>query len=137
MFYMMYLAMSYILMRLDAAISRQGKRVLALVDKEGKVRDRAYTARRRGEKAEQAALELAASIEKMGHQIAESGRARQGELLRKATAIDLERKGVIHMQSHMAQMRNSVVYSKNLAKASSPMALRLDRIKSNLKFWEK
>uniref|UniRef100_A0AB74UP16 Uncharacterized protein n=1 Tax=Aeromonas phage vB_AdhaP_MF TaxID=3367373 RepID=A0AB74UP16_9CAUD len=137
MFYMMYLAMSYILMRLDAAISRQGKRVLSLVDKEGKVRDRAHAARKRGEKAQQAAMELAASIEKMGNQVAENGLARQGELLRKANAIDLERKGVIHMQNHMAQMRNSVVDSKNLAKSSSPMALRLDRIKSNLKFWEK
>lgn len=137
MFYMMYLAMTYVLMRLDAAISRQGKRVLSLVDKEGKVRDRAHAARIRGEKAERAALELAASIEKMGKQVAESGLARQGELLRKANALDLERKGVIHMQNRMAQIRNSVVDSKNLAKASSPMALRLDRIKSNLKFWEK
>lgn len=137
MFYLMYVALCYVLMRLDKTFSKLGEKVLRLVDAENKVRRQSVSALHKGQKARRACQDLAESINGIGDKMLLASKAKEAELLRRANAMDLERKGVIHMQNHLATVRNHLVDSRNVARLASPLAIRIGNLKRNLKLWSK
>ncbi|AWH15432.1 hypothetical protein [Aeromonas phage 25AhydR2PP] len=136
MFYLVYVALAFVLMRLDRAFSKLGEKILTLVDKEREVRLKSVSALHKGYKAKKTCEELAAAINRVGEQMMRTSKAKEVELLRRANALDLERKGVIHMQNHMAQVRSTIVDAKNTARLASPMAIRIAYVGRKLKFWK-
>lgn len=136
MFYIMYLSMVYVLARLDRAIHKVGEKVGILVDREQELRRKSVSALHRGQKSKRACEDLAANIEAIGQKMLDTSKAKESELLRRANAVDLERKGLIHMQNHMAQVRNSIVDARNTARSMYPLAVRLGNLGRKLKFWK-